>query len=263
MRTLLRRSLVLLVLGTLAHNSFATSPFDAKLCSVLERGQVDPHKNLPDSVLLHYGIFQGRSALRDIDMTNLSLVNMPSTVLAIVLLLMGEADAAHEVLLGVLPDNLDEAEYAATHRGQTDWADQHPLSDAADLIHSVIHRLEGSSVGEGGHIGYENAKYWLAGGPKQWDGVPHVLSHQLLKHVQNRAPQLYNVLCPSVPRQHSILAGGGKRRTVTVPVNSWDGFAFIDLCKECREGSLSHETLNEIRELECFELMELLRMELD
>ena len=76
----------------------------------------------------------------------------------------GYLDAAHDVILGVTTwEDLDLAEYAATHSGLTNWSQTHPLSDVDDVIHSMIHRLEGSAVGEGGYTGYQNAKYWLAG----------------------------------------------------------------------------------------------------
>ncbi|CAB9510703.1 expressed unknown protein [Seminavis robusta] len=64
-------------------------------------------------------------------------------------------------------DNLEEAEHAAPHRGQANWAEQHPLSDGADILLTVIHRLvEGNDLGEGDQTGYDNARYWDAGGPK-------------------------------------------------------------------------------------------------
>ena len=80
-------------------------------------------------------------------------------------------DKAHELILGVNMTNIEEAEYAATHPGQTSWSADHPLSTEQDIMHALIHRLEGHNVGEGGHWGYENAKYWLAGGDKKFESV--------------------------------------------------------------------------------------------
>lgn len=98
---------------------------------------------------LNYSIFGGRSALRDLPDTERHLIDLKllygDTCLAdelaahracaVLLLLRGYTDAAHDVILGVTADNLDEAEYAATHRGQTNWTREHPLTDSADLIH--------------------------------------------------------------------------------------------------------------------------------
>lgn len=91
------------------------------------------------------------------------------TKVALLLLSAGYGDAAHDVLLGTTFGNLEQAEYAATHRGQTNWAQEHPLSDWDDVLHSIIHRIcEGNRTGEGGYTGNENAQYWCAGGPKQY-----------------------------------------------------------------------------------------------
>ena len=122
-----------------------------------------------DSGKLQYSIFRGTSALRHLSTEDEAVVNpnaFGSTACAALLLLRGHPDAAHEVLLGVTKTNLEEAEYAATHPG-SGWAEAHPLSDSADMLHAILHRLEGPAVGEGNHTGYVNAKYWLAGGGKR------------------------------------------------------------------------------------------------
>ena len=76
--------------------------------------------------------------------------------------LSNKLDIAHEILLGVNFTNIQEAEYAATHPGQTNWYQNHPLSQSDQYLHGIIHRMEGSNIGEGGLTGYENAKYWLS-----------------------------------------------------------------------------------------------------
>jgi len=160
-------------------------------------------------LVLTYGIFRGQSSLRrvrnylaaeraepedngtrDVIREILLSVNGESkTLLSLAMLLLlsevegrtgkeeGDGgnicgDVAHEVLLGVNLDNVEEAEYAATHPGETNWSKQHPLSDVDDMAHSLIHRLEGNRRGEGNHTGYENAKYWIAGGPKLNPTIP-------------------------------------------------------------------------------------------
>jgi len=141
---------------------------------------------------LEYPIFHGKSALWSLpdschEMIQRELSSLSSSSsssdddndvgkkkkkekVALLLMLAGYGDAAHDVLLGTTLDNLQEAEYAATHRGQTNWAGEHPLSDLDDVLHSLIHRIyEGSTHGEGGYTGYENAQYWCAGGPKKYE----------------------------------------------------------------------------------------------
>jgi hypothetical protein len=132
---------------------------------------------------LDYSIFRGQgSSLRNLPIKQRKWIERFEKSLAALLLLVlhgslssSEAsslvlDAAHEVILGVRPDDEDiikEAEFAATHPGQTKWMQNHPLSDVDDWIHSIIHRQEGDAIGEGNHTGWDNAKYWAAGGPKQ------------------------------------------------------------------------------------------------
>jgi hypothetical protein len=133
---------------------------------------------------IRYDISKGKSALRDLaeperalllcDTANESPPFLSKTVQAILLLcLYQQSDAAHEVILGVTRNRLDDAEYAATHPGQTTWSQDHPLTDVDDMVHSLMHRLcEGSLIGEGGYSGWENAAYWAAGGPKRRFAIP-------------------------------------------------------------------------------------------
>ena len=119
------------------------------LRSILDRASVDAQRfGMADSLPMGYSIFDGTSALRsfladdddenDLDVFRPSsfgmygLRNPPAfyRTAAALLLSRGNLEAAHEVILGVTPHNLDEAEFAATHRGQTDWAERHPLTDS-------------------------------------------------------------------------------------------------------------------------------------
>ena len=103
-------------------------------------------KTLP----MKYGIlFDGTSSLRSlVDNDIIDLLKQQKTyyhrIAAILLLFRGNLEAAsHEVVLGVSPAELEEAEYAASHPGETSWSEDHPLTTASDMIHSIIHRLEG------------------------------------------------------------------------------------------------------------------------
>ena len=192
--------------------------------------------------VLSYVIFEGRSALRsvpeDICQKIVSL-EVSKEMKALLLLLAGYSDAAHDVILGVTLENMEEAEYAATHRGETSWALEHPFSDVDDLLHSIIHRLEGHNIGEGGHSGWSNAKYWCSGGPKACE-MPLSCTHSTLYQRLCRLAQAYAPL--SISRgvivsqtsgiHHEIIANGGHRRTVHVPMGCWDPIAYLNLCQE-------------------------------
>ncbi|CAJ1954733.1 unnamed protein product [Cylindrotheca closterium] len=136
---------------------------------------------------------------------------------ALLLLLAGHGDAAHDVLLGATLDNLKDAEYAATHRGQTNWAQEHPLSDLEDVLHSLIHRIyEGSRVGEGGYTGYENAQYWCAGGPKQYQEPIMAREMKIMNKNAARIPtstgvlaKVYQELCQLALKKAPICVSRG------------------------------------------------------
>lgn len=193
-------------------------------------------------------------------------------VCAALLFLRGYSDAAHEILLGVTLDNLEEAEYAATHRGQTDWAQTHYLSDAADMLHAAIHRMvEGKDIGEGDQTGYDNARYWLAGGPKLLTTpAHHPVRETLARIARDHAPKCCQagVIVASAGSskgaEHKVLSGGGKHRVVCVPCGQWDDFAFLQLCQRWAEGSLDHDKdfEDEVATLQRAEIILLLRHEL-
>ena len=135
-----------------------------------------------------------------------------------------------------------DAEYAATHRGETSWTDDHPLDDVDDIIHSLINRIEGSLVGEGGYTGYENAKYWAAGGPKKL-AMAEICEHPVCRALvilATRKADLFSehsslllaTLIPSQTVEHKIIAGGRKFRTVSVPAGKWDSLGLIDLWQQ-------------------------------
>lgn len=227
---------------------------------------------------IKYSIFNGRSALRDLPDTETHLMDpqllfgdtchdelAAHRACAVLLLLRGYADAAHDVILGVTVDNLDEAEYAATHRGQTNWTREHPLTDSADLIHAALHRLEASSKGEGGYKGYENAKYWLAGGPKALTvPAPHSIRELLARIARQHAPCCVKqgIVARDDGAMHTIIGDGSKTRTICVPPGEWDGFIFVDLCEKREYGELTQEEGDEIELLQRAELVLLLRNEL-
>lgn len=229
---------------------------------------------------MQYSIFRGRSAVRDLVESDQYLVDPKELfgdtrnfcplaayrACAVLLLLRGHVDAAHDVVLGVTLDNLNEAEYAATHRGQTNWTQEHPLTDSADMIHAALHRLEGSAIGEGDYKGYENAKYWLAGGPKALNlPAKHRVRTRLARIARQQTPCCVErgVVAGKDGTKHTIIADGGKTRTICVLPGEWDGCVFIDLCEERERGKLTEEESKEITILQRAELILLLRHELE
>ena len=87
---------------------------------------------------LEYSIFRGDSSLRSLpEYQSRWIGEYGKSVSALMLFLSGSMDAAHEVILGVTPDVIGEAEYAATHPG-SGWYQNHPLSTEDDWIHSII-----------------------------------------------------------------------------------------------------------------------------
>jgi hypothetical protein len=212
-----------------------------------------------EDVLLDYSIVQkGTSCVRDLSEADLLLFRyyqkqeLSKTAVGTLLLLRGLLGAAHECVLGVTPTNLDEAEYAATHRGETTWNQDHPLSDEDDLLHALIHLWEGDARGEGNYTGWDNCKYWMLGGPKKRycssesdeseDTSPtsvHAIEASLCQMAQSVAPKC--VLAGVVTgetlerRQHSIIAGGGQYRIATLPPGRWNSIAFVDLCSQRRK----------------------------
>jgi len=168
-------------------------------------------------------------------------------VCAALMLLRGHADVAHELLLGVTPHNLEEAEYAATHRGKTTWAQDHPLTDEADHLHAAMHRIvEGDALGEGNATGYENAQYWLAGGPKLLDAPASTQVRQSLARIAlahcPKCVQYGDVIACNEGAEHTVLSGGGTYRTVRVPAGQFDDFAFLKLCQQWARGELTDAT---------------------
>jgi hypothetical protein len=210
--------------------------------------------------IIDYSISDGRSCLRNLaneerqwfgmtklhdDDDDVSSITTRKTVMALLFFLRGNLSAAHEVILGVNLRNMEEGEYAASHRGETSWNDDHPLSIEDDIVHSLIHMCEGDNVGEGGYLGWENAKYWAAGGDKKWYNSPQPkedgssVENALIEHpvyqalhkvaIKQNLSHCVDRLWPKEGRTHDIIAGGGKYRTVAVPSNCWDPFHFIEL----------------------------------
>jgi hypothetical protein len=250
-------------------------------------------KNAPHA--MNYSIFQGNSSLRSLTTNQLHLLsffmekrrrkennkhvhatndghssrnNSRKLSLPTVLLILQNAlDPAHELILGVTTENIHEAEYAATHPGETSWSIEHPSSTLDDILHYIIHRLEGcheSQEGGGRHIGYENAKYWLAGGDKKLDCVATHGLWTFLKDYVLMNEKKFNHLELIVPkakrRTYSIIAEGGNMRNVHVDGGSWDEFRFIDLCQIRYEHNTNEDSLYEsIDELQVVQLYFLLK----
>jgi len=261
-----------------------TPPLDALLGDLLREDCSTFRKPL----FMDYSIFrQGISALRSAAARDVlkQFSCLTKSAKAAALLWKGYGDAAHEVILGV--DWQDEAsitgaEYAATHPGQTSWSVDHPLSDVDDLLHSILHRCEGEAIGEGGHSGWDNAKYWAAGGPKQYQRLAPKLEsrgpgagecHESPRDIIYEALKVWAGLCapqcvalvveaPAVhdTKKHSILAEGGQSRIVRVEPEYWDPFAFIDLCS--RKQQLSVEIQKEIERVQEMELKLVIHYEL-
>ena len=259
-----------------------------RLRSILDRAVVDATGfGGVVSLLMAYSIFNGTSALRTLAEDDRHVLRPASfgvygvrechspalhRAAAALLVSRGRLEAAHEVVLGVTPQNVEEAEYAATHRGQTDWAATHPLTDTADWIHALVHRLEGPAVGEGNHIGYANAKYWILGGPKELVGpASHPIRDALRQRVLQHAPNIakHRGIIAGEGKDgwgpiHQIIApfGGEKMREVRIPPGEWDDVAFIDICKlrlENRDdGDLDQLSEEECREIETLQEAELL-----
>jgi hypothetical protein len=227
---------------------------------------------------MHYNITkQGRSSLRNLTPSESEYVqlsenrfgdtsNRTSIILAPLLILLHggqySLDKAHELILGVNRTNIEQAEYAATHPGKTSWSVDHPLDADQDLLHALIHRLEGEKVGEGGHTGFENAKYWLAGGDKMLESVEdHVVKDHLKEFVLKRNYLHHLDLVPLETRTYSIIAGGGKRRDVVVESGTFDFFRFHCMC-EIRYGG-QNENVSDWKEDWSSYVDELQRAELE
>lgn len=287
--------------------------------TILDVGQVESVFREKTPFSMEYGVFKGVSSLRSLSHNETRLLHRRAYVqdhdkdddkdeteeqhrscpaataafyraASLLFVIRGKLEVAHELVLGVTPHELDTAEYAATHPGQTSWSKDHPLTDSADRIHALIHRLEGSALGEGNHSGFDNAKYWILGGPKLLDKPA---DHWVKAVLEARAP-LIAPLCVArrkllSPRtssrrqhlnidtyqgkgtnklrpEHSIPVAGGKTRAVlpNLKEGEWDDLAFIDLCR-LREGGkvLSEEECKEIMELQRLELLCLLQFELE
>ena len=246
------------------------------LRNVLRMAEIDSMRlfsktPMPSDVMdpMNYAIFQtGQSALRSLSKKDRRLV-LPHKlfgierkhcrmahyrVCACLLLLRGHSDAAHEVLLGVTLDNLEQGEYAASHRGQTNWAEEHPLSDGADILHAAMHRIvEGHDLGEGDQTGYENANYWLAGGPKLLDcPTPHPVREALARIARVHAPicVAQGGVIAQDNAKYTVPSGKGETRMVSITCGQWDDYAFLELCKQWADGSLEKDLEDEVATLQ-------------
>lgn len=124
-------------------------------------------------------IYGSSFSLCSIYMVQQSVSSSPYLVAAIIFLLDNYPDISHELVLGVTFDNytISQAEYAATHPGNNTWSKQRPtLSTSSDLLHSILHRLEGEQLGEGGYSGsmiMHNIGLWVV--PRCWTLLQSIL----------------------------------------------------------------------------------------
>jgi len=204
---------------------------------------------------LHYGITKtGKSTLRNLTSEEVAYLRLSSSsssskILAPVLTLLLQKDIdnskdaldkAHEMILGVNETNIAEAEYAATYRN-TSWSDDHPLDTDQDMLHSILHRLEGRFIGEGGHTGYDNAKYWLFGGSKMLDAVDE--NHAVRVRFKEYVLRNYNYLREmgliveeeEERRSYEIIAGNNRTRKIFLRKGEFDWIRFYDLCEMSQE----------------------------
>ena len=195
-------------------------------------------KNAPHQ--MSYNISrQGTSTIRNLTSIEQNFLNnnrKPSSSIrgALLILLHGEngIDKAHELILGVNITNIDRAEYAAKNHGKTSWSIDHPLDAYQTLLHAIIHRLEGSYVGEGGYTGYENSKYWY------WKAISGDQSSKKIKRyeeilggfVRTNKYHCLSLICNTTERTYDIIAGGKQKRKVYVRSGEFDYFRFVDLC---------------------------------
>lgn len=250
----------------------------SKLRAILNKARGDAetltrNKSLPP---MEYDLFRGVSALRSLSKHETSILDPSYYGLkidssehakasfyrsaSILLLLAGNPSAAHEILLGVTFAELEDAEFAATHPGQTPWAQNHPqcFTDTSDLLHSILHRFEGPHFGEGNHTGYENAKYWALGGPEfRKTPAPHPIRELLTKRAREVAP-----LCCASRGLLGLETEASELRADDDRVGVWDDLAFIDLCRRKQEGKLAVEECEEVVHLQVLEICTLLRTEL-
>jgi hypothetical protein len=212
-----------------------------------------------DSIQMGYSIFSGRSILRTV-VPSIQDVRSKQ-YLALKFLIEKNLDAAHEVILGVNWTNIQEAEYAATHPGMTNWNQRHPLSNEDDLLHSILHRLEGNHIGEeGNYSGWENAKYWATGGPKRhvcFSPYHHPIHQALCQLCPQIAPTLKSYLITKKTRYHHSIPSGdkGRLRSICIEPNCWDPISYINLCHYS-------EWTDELKAIQIAEILLLLRMEL-
>jgi hypothetical protein len=120
-------------------------------------------------------------------------------------------------------------------------------------------------------MGYENAKYWAAGGPKYSSThYQHQPVYGALCHLARQKTPLCvaaGIIASSHGGKfHEILADGGHRRTVHVPKGCWDPFCFIDIICHRQQSKQEEEDDNllqsEINYLQDEELELLLQHEL-
>jgi 23S rRNA-/tRNA-specific pseudouridylate synthase len=131
----------------------------------------------------------------------------------------------------------------------------------------MIHRLEGNAEGEGGYTGYQNAKYWLAGGPKcsstviLSSGSEEILVYEvLIEYLVQRHPDLVESLISSSDElPYEIIADGGRCRNISVPPYSWNGMALIDLWALAFTPTTAKDNATRLLQLK---LQDLLRVEL-
>lgn len=158
-----------------------------------------------------------------------------STVAAALLLMLELYDAVHEIMLGnqrLLPSS-EVWDWLHTFQDHPNsyWL-YHPMSPENHYLHAILHRIEGHRLGEGGLIGFDNAKYWFGGGvelPSSGLG-----SHPVYVALAG-ASSSYAALqkCCIRAEDHTVTIPPGRQVQVAA---GWDPFAFVDFHRSVAEG---------------------------
>jgi len=162
------------------------------------------------------------------------------TVAAGLLLMLQLYDQTHEVVLGNQPLLPQEMvwDWLRTFQAHPDdyWL-YRPMSAENHYLHAILHRIEGHRLGEAGLIGFENAKFWFAGGVEKpaWGlGV-----HPVYKALAAAGSEI-EVLRRCCVRDASSEVWVPPGRWVRV-APGWDPFAFVDFHRSVVESTHPQE----------------------
>jgi len=157
------------------------------------------------------------------------------TVAASLLLMLELYDQVHEIVLGNQPllPSTEVWDWLHTFQEHPDsyWL-YRSMSPENHYLHAILHRIEGHRVGEAGLIGFDNAKFWFAGGVEKpkWGLGPHPVFASLAAAAKSHAPLRK---CCIRAEDHSVLVPPGRQVQVAA---GWDPFAFVDFHRAVVEG---------------------------